>query len=564
MWHQAGHVAEMRTLLYEPRATLSRSDGRGALEETGVSNRELHIANLYHESTKLFYLDLRNKPPASKLYSALSPLPLPRDFSPLTMTALEAVAATGPTAGASQEINCTTLAQLLFLAAGQVRQRVFAGAGKVFFRAAASAGGLYPVEVYVVCGDLPGLEAGVYHFSPADFALRRLRSGDYRGVLAAATGGDLTVAQAPCTLVFTAIFWRSAWKYRLRSYRYCFWDNGMVVANLLATAAATGHPARVLLGFVDDQVNQLLGLDGHREASTCLVPCGQPTVLPPQEGTLQVPPLTAETVPSGREEIDYPEVVRLHASSALTTPGEVVAWRDTPQSRPGQHAGPRYPLQLREPETTPEPSLPEPSLDEVIRQRGSTRRFAHQPISLAQLSAILHHATTGIVADFLDPHGATLLDLYLIANAVEGLPAGSYGFDPAENALALLQAGDCRDEAGHLCFEQALGADASAVVFFLADLENVLQRFGNRGYRAVQLEAGAIGGKMYLCAYALGLGASGLTFYDDDVTAFFAPHAAGKSAIFVVALGRTASENRVRPFRSRVGVVLDALSRKEA
>jgi hypothetical protein len=69
---------------------------------------------------------------------------------------------------------------------------------------------------------------------------------------------------------------------------------------------------------------------------------------------------------------------------------------------------------------------------------------------------------------------------------------------------------------------------------------------------------------MYLCAGALGLGASGLTFYDDDVTAFFTPHATGKSAIFVVALGTTARENRVRPFRSRIGMRLDALSRQDS
>jgi hypothetical protein len=127
-----------------------------------------------------------------------------------------------------------------------------------------------------------------------------------------------------------------------------------------------------------------------------------------------------------------------------------------------------------------------------------------------------------------------------------------------------LKTGAFRQEAGHLCFEQALGADASAVAFFMADLDAVLQRFGNRGYRAVQLEAGTRGGKMYLCAYALGLGASGLTFFDDEVTAFFAPHAEGKSAIFVLALGHTATENRVRPFRSRVGMRIDALSRRDA
>ena len=66
---------------------------------------------------------------------------------------------------------------------------------------------------------------------------------------------------------------------------------------------------------------------------------------------------------------------------------------------------------------------------------------------------------------------------------------------------------------------------------------------------------------MYLCAYSLGLGASGLTFYDDDVTAFFSPHAQGKSPMFVVALGVQAERNLVRPFRSRVSIVLDALAR---
>ena len=68
----------------------------------------------------------------------------------------------------------------------------------------------------------------------------------------------------------------------------------------------------------------------------------------------------------------------------------------------------------------------------------------------------------------------------------------------------------------------------------------ILERYGSRGYRAVQLEAGILGGKLYLAAYAQRLGASGLTFYDDDVVSFFSPHARGKSAIFLVALGRSA------------------------
>ena len=75
-------------------------------------------------------------------------------------------------------------------------------------------------------------------------------------------------------------------------------------------------------------------------------------------------------------------------------------------------------------------------------------------------------------------------------------------------------------------------------VFFLADLHRILDQYGNRGYRAVQLEAGTIGGRMYLAAYSRCLGATGLTFFDDDVIQFVSPHAKGKSAIFLLAIGK--------------------------
>ncbi|MFQ5520374.1 MAG: nitroreductase family protein, partial [Candidatus Methylomirabilia bacterium] len=91
----------------------------------------------------------------------------------------------------------------------------------------------------------------------------------------------------------------------------------------------------------------------------------------------------------------------------------------------------------------------------------------------------------------------------------------------------------------YLCLEQTLAAEASAVVFFLAELTAILRRYGNRGYRLANLEAGFVGGRCYLVAYALGLGASGLTYYDGEVVRFFAPHAEGKDALFVTALGRS-------------------------
>jgi hypothetical protein len=106
--------------------------------------------------------------------------------------------------------------------------------------------------------------------------------------------------------------------------------------------------------------------------------------------------------------------------------------------------------------------------------------------------------------------------------------------------LERLKQGDFRNQAGYLGLEQQLPADAAVDVFFLSDLRPIFDRFGNRGYRAVQLEGGILGGKLYLAAYAQRLGATGLTFYDDDVTRFFSPHAEGKSAIFLLAVGKSA------------------------
>ena len=87
---------------------------------------------------------------------------------------------------------------------------------------------------------------------------------------------------------------------------------------------------------------------------------------------------------------------------------------------------------------------------------------------------------------------------------------------------------------------QDLAAEASVLVFALCDLLPIVERLGNRGYRAAQLEAGLMGGRMYLAAYAQGVGATGLTFLDDDVTEYFAPHAADKSVMFLLAMGYTA------------------------
>jgi hypothetical protein len=118
---------------------------------------------------------------------------------------------------------------------------------------------------------------------------------------------------------------------------------------------------------------------------------------------------------------------------------------------------------------------------------------------------------------------------------VEGLESGAYRFDGEK--LRLLASGDFAEEAAYLCLEQQLAHDAAATHFLMVDLEKVLGRFGDRGYRLAQLEAGVVAGRMYLGAEAHRLGATGLTFYDDDVTRFFADGGRPMSCMLVLALG---------------------------
>jgi SagB-type dehydrogenase family enzyme len=526
-----------------------------------VKNRDLEAAWAYHNGTKHsyqsvytnpHYLDWENQPIPFKIYPKLEPLPLPHHLSSSGRAALSAISAPEEPVAASVP-RIETLAEIFYLSAGITKRRKYPG-GEILFRAAACTGALYHIDLYLVCGELEGLAAGVYHFGPHDFALRRLRCGDHRAVLGHASGNEPATIHAPAILVCASTYWRNAWKYQSRAYRHCYWDNGTILANLLAAAVSRDIAARVVLGFVDKEVSRLLGLEMEREAPLALVPLGCAPALHPSAAP-EMEPLALETAPLSKREIDYPAISDMHRASSLESEDEVREWREGAKlkdegGRPAlsevegmkaegeRSEGRIFPLR-----PAGNDALPRDTIEEAILRRGSTRRFSRESISFEQLSTMLYRATRGIPADFLDEGAPPLNDLYLIVNAVNGLPPGAYVFRRERLGLELLKEGRFRRDAGYLGLGQEIPADASADVFFLTDLKPILERFGNRGYRAAQLEASMMGGKLYLSAYAQRLGASGLTFFDDDVTEFFSPHAAGKSVMFLVALGKSAKRS---------------------
>jgi len=496
----------------------------------------------YHDGTKhsqqsvrssTHLLDYDIMPLPYKIYPSLDPISLPHEFTPSEIPALDAIAASSDFPEADTTPSLLSLARLCFFSNG-ITKRIRRGNWQLDFRAAACTGALFHIEVYFVCQDIPGLEAGVYHYGSHDHALRRLRSGDYRGVLREATGNEPSIAEAPVVAICTSTFWRNAWKYQARAYRHTFWDSGTILANLLTEAAAMRIPARLVLGFADTTVNQLLDIDAEREAAVSMVALGgHADRLPdaPPQARLHLP-----TIPLSPREVDYPAIREMHAASSLGSGEGAAAWRSKRPSRSSPAVtGTLVPLQPMD-----TAALPDQSIDQVIRRRGSARQFARESIRFDQLSTMLVHAVHGIPCDCIDQGDWPLGDAYLIVNAVDGLESGTYVLHPDDRALELLRPGNYRERAGALALGQALGAEAAVNVYFMVDLEPVLAAFGNRGYRVAQLHPAVIAGRLYLAAYALGLGATGLTFFDDEVTAFFAPHGATKSVMFLIALGQPA------------------------
>jgi SagB-type dehydrogenase family enzyme len=451
-----------------------------------------HALWRYHEATKHspasvrsspHFLDWSNKPLAFKVYASLEGIPPPDD-----------------------------IARLCLYSSGVLRWRQYSDGEVYGFRAAPSTGALYHVEMYMATAERPDLSAGLYHYSAHDHALRLLRAGDVRGTLLQASAGFQPLASAPFVFVLTSTFWRNAWKYRARAYRHAYWDSGAVLANLLALTAEDGLRSAVVTGFVDAAVNHLLGVDGQREAAVALVSVGDgaPTPRPPA----LIPDLELPTVPLSARIVRYPEIEEAHRESSFASVEAVTDWRKRIEA-----------IRAAVPER-----LFDAPVERVIRDRRSTRSFRRGSITRSQLEAALGTAEMPVPGDAFVPG---LVDPFWIVNAVEGVERGAYG-----PGLELIRAGDFGAQAGELALGQPLAAEAAANVYFMSDLNRLFAKLGNRGYRVAQMAGGIAGGRIELVATAGGLGATGLTFFDDEVTRFFQPAAGDGQVLYLAALGQ--------------------------
>lgn len=348
-------------------------------------------AQRYHERTTHtpeeirnndFRLNFENKPTPYKIYEDRSSVSLAENIRPPQIPTLRAIThdSKPDSETQAQQLDLATVTQLCYFAAGITRTIQRRGQ-EIPFRAAACTGALYHVDLYLVCGDLPDLAPGVYHFDPRTLSLDVLRTGEYRGVISEAAG------EVPLTIVATSTWWRNAWKYRARTYRHAFWDSGTVLANLLGIAHALDLPAHVALGFADDRVADLLGIDPVHEAPVALVPIGTdgeaPVSKPPS-----FEPIDPDTRPLSDHEIEYDHIHEAYAASVLLNADAVNDWRkNQPEDGVGRvSAGDGQQVDLAPVDDTQAAKTP---LHWTIQRRGSSREYDRETLSFRKVSTVL-------------------------------------------------------------------------------------------------------------------------------------------------------------------------------
>jgi SagB-type dehydrogenase family enzyme len=169
-------------------------------------------------------------------------------------------------------LTLETLSTLLWATQG-----ITARYGDTLFRAAPSAGALYPVETYLFVNSVEGLESGIYHFRPEHFDLEFIRKGDLSRELSGAALGQNMVAKAQVTFLWSAMVERSKWKYRQRAYRYIYLDAGHIGQNLYLAGEALDLGVCAIGALFDDEVNRIIGLDGVEETIIYMATVGRPS-----------------------------------------------------------------------------------------------------------------------------------------------------------------------------------------------------------------------------------------------------------------------------------------------
>ncbi len=439
------------------------------------------------------------------------------------------------------EVWWRRLSQLLLSSYG-LTARVDTMGAPIYLRAAPSAGGLYPAEIYLVSRGTSLLPQGLYNYQAQTHSLVHFWESDVWQSLQSACFWHPVLQETQLAIAITAVFYRSAWRYQDRAYRRIYLDTGHLLGNIELAGAINDFRPHLIGGFIDEAVNNLLYLDAGNEGATCAI--GLADLLDVQQNLspgLTALPSTIQTeypaIPDGQL---LPYYHKATAIESVNLPVKQLSANEDKYN---------FPFCLKVP-TASAPidwggKLEE--LKQTIFQRRSTRAYNGENLTLDELKALLDftYQPQNYIEQELD--GAPdyfalhLIETFIAVSGVEGLESGCYYYAPKSQELRQIRFKNFRRELHFLCLGQDLGRDAAAVLFHTADLPAAIAQYGDRVYRYLHMDAGHLGQRLNLAAIRLGLGVSGIAgFFDDRVNEILGIPV-NEAAIYITTLGRPRS-----------------------
>ncbi len=436
------------------------------------------------------------------------------------------------------------LSRLLFCSYG-LTARVQTMGSPAYLRAAPSAGGLYPDEVYLISCGMPLLPAGLYNYQAQTHSLIHFWESEVWQALQLACFSHPVLESTQLALVTTAVFYRSAWRYQDRAYRRIFLDTGHLLGNIELACALNDYRAHLIGGFVDEAVNQLLYLDPEQEGAIAVIPVAD--LLDVKQNLTP-----GQTVLPSVTQTDYPKIsdgellgychratqIELGAAGRADLPG--VTQEKSLEDKYN------FPFCLKVPTaTTPiDWGANLEGLERTILKRRSTRAYNGAELTLDELKALLdftyqpqHYIDQGLDGspDYFD---LNLIETFIAVPGVTGLEEGCYYYAPKAQELRQIRFKNFRRELHYLCLGQELGRDAGAVLFHTADLKAAIAQYGDRVYRYLHMDAGHLGQRLNLAAIRLNIGVSGIGgFFDDQVNEVLGIPA-DEAVLYITTLGR--------------------------
>lgn len=249
------------------------------------------VSELFHENSKLYAADPRSierimavmanpvlqgvLAASSKRYPSAPTVALPADLPESSLSFDEALSSRRSFREFDgRPLALPEVAKLLIAAGGVTGWVDLAGHGRQPLKAAPSGGALYPVELYLFAFRVTDLAPGLYHYAAADRALELVRAGGMAREVAHLCYTE-ALAEAGAVIALTGISAKSRLKYGERGYRFTLLEAGHIAQNALLAANAVGLGACAFGGFIDDDLDKLLGIDGLDEVSLYLVAFGR-------------------------------------------------------------------------------------------------------------------------------------------------------------------------------------------------------------------------------------------------------------------------------------------------